>query len=373
MSRFATTLRKLLPIGTPASVGLDIGAASVKVVSLQGNGGGRPKLTGIGRARTAPNCVVDGRIQDPRGLGESIRAAFEDARLPINGQPATIGLRGLSVVYKRLLLPFQNGSEMDAQLLVEAQQQIDSDLTDWEIDYQVLTQPDAQGQVAVMLVAANRKVVEEYAALLKDVGLETGIVDCDVFAMENSFQQSLGESDESVLCVDIGRDGTRLNLLHEGIPLVVRNCEMGGAVLSESIGRALGISFDQAEALKIAASNDEEMGHGGSAEVEGAIDWYIRDLCQEIQRTLDFFGQAQNDVKLDGIDRVILSGGGARAKGLAHGLSGALKAPVAFSNPFHSIEVPRKLLGQCPDLEHAPFLHGVSLGLALRYPKDKPA
>ena len=366
MASFVTQLQRVFSVGGPIQIGIDVGASAVKVVALRGGQGGSPKLVGLAVEETPMGCVIDGMLSDTRSMADVVKNALMRCGVSYKDESASVGLRGLNVVFKRLIVPFQQPEDMARQVLLDAQQQVDSDLGDWIIDYQILTAPDPQGQVAVMLVAAKRSSVEEFQGLLTLVGVKPNIFDCDVFAIGNSFEHSTGVVRESVLCLDIGRDTTKINVIQDGIPILVRSVPLGGAHLTEQISKAMGIDFEQAESMKISASQSPDVAN--QTQMASALKAHTDEICEEIQRTLDFFSNAASENKIEAIERVVLSGGGAAAPGLANAIGQYLKSQVSLADPFAKISVGPKFETQINGMRQ---VFSVAVGLALRYGGDK--
>jgi type IV pilus assembly protein PilM len=360
-------LADLFSFGSDVHIGIDVGASAVKIVALKGNRGKSPKVVGVAYEETPVGAVIDGQLSDTRSMADIIRGGLERAGIRYKKQNVNIGLRGLNVVYKRLVLPFQRPEEMAQQVLLEAQQQVDSDLAEWVIDYQVIGTPDSQGQSAVMLVAAKRAAVEEYDNLVKLVGCEPAVFDCDVFAIENSHEHSRGNTSETVMCLDIGKDSTKVNILQDGAPVLVRSISLGGQHLTECIQRISAIDLEQAETMKVSASSSGDLMSGEYAQ---AVQTHVDEVCEELKRTLEFFANAQTDLKIDTIDRVVLSGGGASTAPLANGVGKFLRCEVGYADPFSKLAVP----GKFKDLTaQFPHVFSVAVGLALRAVGDKPS
>jgi len=364
---FKFDLSGLFSFGGDLHIGIDVGASAVKIVALKGARGKSPKVVGVAQEETPMGCVVDGLLSDTRTMAEIIRRSLESLGIRYKKQYANTGLRGLNVAYKRLVLPFQRPEEMAQQVLLEAQQQVDSDLADWVIDYQVIGKPDAQGQVAVMLVAAKRAATEEFENLLKLVGLQPAVFDCDVFAIENAHEHAYGVKSETVMCLDIGKDSTKINVLQDGAPVLVRSISLGGQHLTEQIQKNMGVDMEQAEQMKIQASMQGDI---AATELSGALQTHVDEICEEIKRTMDFFASASADLKIDTIDRVMLSGGGSTIASLATGIGRFLSCEVTYASPFDRLTVPSKFQSI---VEKDPHVFAVAVGLALRYVGDKPA
>ena len=168
----------------------------------------------------------------------------------------------INVVFKKLSVPFQGISELPKQIILEAQQHVDSDLEQWQIDYEPIGAPNNEGQIAILLVAARKAVVEEYTKMLSIVGVLPSVVDCDAFAISNSFEQSTGSDATTNLCVDVGKDSTKIHLTIAGQSSIIRSLPVGGSHFTDLIARQINISHEEAETLKWGLSDpDYAAGH----------------------------------------------------------------------------------------------------------------
>jgi type IV pilus assembly protein PilM len=85
------------------------------------------------------------------------------------------------------------------------------------------------------------------------------------------------------------------------------------------------------------------------------------EVAAEVGRTFDYF---RSTVQSQQVDKVYLSGGGAKAHGLVEQISDRLGIPVEIFNPFANLHIAN---GIDPEVlrQDAPFL-GVAAGLATR-------
>jgi type IV pilus assembly protein PilM len=368
MAGFLNSIASSLGLGANIQLGIDIGAASVKVVAVKNDSDSSVKVVGASYEETPPGCVVDGVLSDPRAMVTVVQDAIKKAGIRnYKGMNAAVGLRGVGVMFRRIMLPYQNSDEMGAQVVIEAQQQIETDLSEWIVDFQTLTPPDRQGQCAVMLVGAKRSVAEDYTTLLGMIGLKPQIFDCDVFASANALEHALGGAiPDTTLILDIGRDTTKFHLIQDAVPLIVRSFPTGGLHLTELVAKNLSISYDEAEVLKISASNSET-GHTHK-ECETAFRSYLKDLSAEIKQTIDFFANSNSDTKIDAIDKIFLCGGGARTRGLPQVLSKQFHTEVKLLNPFRQAILGGNTEAEIGDNAH---IFPVAFGLAMRETGDR--
>jgi Tfp pilus assembly PilM family ATPase len=121
------------------------------------------------------------------------------------------------------------------------------------------------------------------------------------------------------------------------------------------------MDFEQAEELKL-------NGSPFPPPCEKAVSNHFKDLSTEIQQTITFFANSNTDIRIDSIERILLSGGGASTHGLREALVKSLKTSVEFVDPFHGTENSAQVLSCVGTMPH---LFSVAFGLALRRIGDR--
>ncbi|NBO39439.1 type IV pilus assembly protein PilM [bacterium] len=347
-------------------LGIDVGASAVKVVALENNGESA-NLIGLGWEETPPGCVVDGTLSDTRTVAQVVRSALEQTRLRYKGMNASIGLRGINVVFKRISIPYQGISELPKQILLEAQQHVDSDLDNWQIDYEPIGSPNSEGQLAILLVAARKSVIEQYIEMLKQVGVKPAVLDCDAFAIANSFDFISSEKNKTNLCVDVGRDTTKIHLSISGESSIIRSLPVGGSHFTELLSRQMGINHTEAETIKWSVGTPEFA--ASHPEVKTICHQHTEELCEEIKKTIEFFAGMETQAAMRAIDSVVLSGGGSVVPGLSEGISTLLNADTIYASPFIGMTINPKIDNNVTTRYSHQF--AVATGLALRRAGDR--
>ncbi|MEW6299364.1 MAG: pilus assembly protein PilM, partial [Thermodesulfobacteriota bacterium] len=168
--------------------------------------------------------------------------------------------------------------------------------------------------------------------------------------------------DEIVALVNIGARYSSINILKGGRSAFTGDVPVGGRHFTEMLAQELGVSYEQAEAIKL---NRQAKG-AEQEEVARVLTLASEQLLDEIQRALSFFwtGSAEEQVSA-----IYLSGGTAQLPHLAVSMSERLQIPVEVSNPFRSLSVSRHI-DEAFLHQHASAL-AVSVGLATRRPGDK--
>jgi type IV pilus assembly protein PilM len=346
------------------ALGLDIGSSSVKLVHLREGKRGYTLLA-WGEAPLPPEAVVDNQLMNSSAIVQAIRELVAQQKIKV--KDVAIGVRGHSVIIKRISMPVMSQEDLDESIQWEAEQYIPFDVKDVHIDTQILTpQGDAAGQMDVLLVAAKKDMINDFTAVCAEAGLTATVVDVDAFAVQNAFEANYPQAPgQPVVLINVGAAVTNINIVSNGLATFTRDITVGGNAFTEEIQKQLNISAEEAEALKVG-------GHGETdavvpQEVERVIQGVADQMGGEIQRSLDFHAATAPDVHPT---RVYLSGGTARIPALFKVIEQRAGVPVEILNPFKNIEVDNRKFDPAVIMNAAPAA-AVAVGLALRRPGDK--
>ena len=207
------------------TVGLDIGSGLIKLVAISHASGG-PVLTKVAFTSVVNDAIVEGEVMDPAIVAEAIKGLMASAGIKAKKVVTAVG--GRDVIIKKIAMDRMKETEAREVIRWEAEQHVPFDMDNVELDFQILD-PEAEGlQMAVLLVAAKRELVEHKLALLSDVGLEASIVDVDSFALHNAFEVNYPEAMHGVVgLVNIGHETTNINILDDGVPVLTRDIPVG--------------------------------------------------------------------------------------------------------------------------------------------------
>jgi len=346
------------------ALGLDIGSASVKLVQLKEKKGGYALLA-FGTAPLPPEAIVDGALMNSAAIVQAIQELV--AQQKVKARDVAIGVRGHSVIIKKISLPRMTQEELDESIQWEAEQYIPFDVKDVNIDTQILTpEADAAGQMDVLLVAAKKDMINDYTSVCAEAGLTATVVDVDAFAVQNAFEANYEASaTDTVVLINVGAAVSNINVISRGVTTFTRDITMGGNAFTEEIQKQLNISYDEAEALKVGGQGETDA--VVPQEVERVIQGVADQMAGEIQRSLDFYAATAADNR---IARVFLSGGTSRIPALFKVLEARAGVPVELLNPFKAIDIDHKRFDAAA-VQNASAAAAVAVGLALRRPGDK--
>ncbi len=213
----------------------------------------------------------------------------------------------------------------------------------------------------LLLVAAKKEVVADYAAVAREAALNPVVVDVAAFAIQNGFEASYGSSNDVVALINVGASLSTINIVVGGTSAFTRDVTTGGNIFTDEIKRSLGCSGEEAEAVKVAFTDGD-----ATTDVSKVLQIAGQQMAGEFQKSIDFFLSSHPDMS---INRIYLSGGTSRVHSLQSAIETRARVPVEVMEPFRNVPHGSNL--------DAAYLHAhgaqglVSLGLALRAPGDK--
>ena len=346
-------------------VGLDIGSSGIKLVQLKENRG-RYILQKFGFKPLEPEVIVDGTVMDEGRVVTAIRELFDELNVKV--KQVAVSISGHAVIIKKISLPPMPDDELEGQVKLAAEQYIPFDINEVNIDFHVLPPAEgeaSEGEMSVILVAAKKDKINELTELVKGAGLVPMVMDVDAFAIENMHAINYPMSqDETTALVNVGASVMNINIVSKGTSLFTRDIPIGGNRYTESIQRELGLSYEDAEALK---KGGKASGSNQAAAAQSVIESVNAEVASEIARTIDYF---KSTVTEGEVQQVLLCGGGAQIAGLVKQLRDRMHAVVEVANPFAEVDTSGSDFDQAALADLAPMA-SVGVGLALRSVGDR--
>jgi type IV pilus assembly protein PilM len=291
---------------------------------------------------------------DPGIVADAVRGLLSTAGIKAKKVVTAVG--GRDVIIKKISMDRMKEGEAREQIRWEAEQHVPFDMDNVELDFQILD-PEGEGlQMAVLLVAAKRELVETKQTLLSDVGLEAAVIDVDAFALHNAFELNYPDAMRGVVgLVNIGHEMTNVNILDDGIPVLTRDIMIGTRRFREDLQRERNMSADEADQLLRGFERNEAL--------EPLLASRGEELAVGIERAAAFLQSSSRSAS--GLARIFTSGGGSRIPGLNRILADRLRLPVQTANPLERLQVADGVFDTMSLDEVAPLLM-LPVGLALR-------
>ncbi len=353
-------------------LGIDIGASGIKLCQLRRQRD-EIALEHFAQRPLPPNAVLDGNIMNPAQVREVLEELLSG--LKTKNKQVAFSVSGHSVIIRKITLPQMTTEELEESLPFEAAQFIPFDVNDVYLDGQVLT-PESreQGQMDVVLVAAKKDYIRDYTDLLTEVGLEPVVCDVDAFAIETMFLTNYDTSPGNpIALVNIGASKSTLNILNGSISAFTRDLGIGGSAFTEVIRKHMGVSFEEAEQMKLSdsggistgAPDQEQTDAVMSHDVLEAMENVANEIADQLNRSMEFYGATSPDPRPS---HIYLGGGCASLKLLERTIINRLGIGVTVVDPFNRIG----LGGHDNHTRLAAIAPAASVvvGLALRFPGD---
>jgi len=345
-------------------VGLDIGSSSLKLMEILDSGGGSV----VSRFIQMPlerGVIVDGAIADLGKLVERIKALFKNSGCQRKG--IVTSLSGHSVIVKKATFPSMEDQELRDVIHDEAGKYLPFDsMDDVSFDFQVLGENEYNpNQLDVIIVAAKKDIIEAYVEAIELAGLQAVILDVDSFALETMYERNYDYEEKGLaVIVNIGASITNINVVKNATSIFTRDFTIGGNSVTEVIQGQYGVTFEEAEEIKI---NGPRGGEETREDFQNRLLSFADPILSEIERSVDYFRSTYGD---EDIKQVLLAGGGAFIPGLAYDLGQRLNIPTEIVDPFRKINCNAKVIA--PDTaDRIGPLAAVAVGLALRRVGDK--
>ena len=338
--------------------GLDVGSSSIKMVELDGKMNSL-NLVGLGFENLPDDTIVDGQIMELNVVSDVINSICNNHQITTNFVVA--GVSGHSVIIKNIVLPAMSQEELEESIDWHAEEHIPYDLADVNLDYQV-TAENADSK-SVLIAACKRERIDNIKQAIQLAGKTPVVIDVDTFALQNCYEVNYQpDASQVVTLLNIGASTMNVNIVQGTRSLFTRDITVGGSQFTDVLQRNLGLSFQQAEAVKRGVME------GSEGVEEKAIEPLINDVTEivamEIQKTFDFYRATTEDNEIV-MQKILISGGGSKLAGLAEELSRRLELPVEVLDPFRNIKVDTRKFDPDYLSEIMPEM-AVAVGLAVR-------
>lgn len=341
-------------------VGVDIGTTSIKVCEVREDRKGNRALVRFGYHPLPPQTIVDGHIMNAGAIVDGLDRLFHK----VKRRDVALRVSGHSVIIKKITMPVMTPAELAEQINWEAEQHIPFELADVQIDYQVVSRREDQGQMDVLLVAAKKEEIGDLTNLALEAKLRPRVVDLDAFTVQNCFEMAYGAPpvEQTVVLLHVGASLTTLNILSQGTTAFTRDVVNGGNAITEEIQRQLGVSQEEAEAYKCGTA-------AGMVpdEVPNIVRDVVETLAGEIQRSLDFYLATSGDRE---IHKVYVSGGTANVQALHDEIAERCQVEVLPLDPLLVAQPDPKTVDPVA-LQGRTSQAVVAYGLALRKERER--
>jgi type IV pilus assembly protein PilM len=347
----------------PSTVGLDIGSSAVKAVALK-HGRAGWSLVAAGEAPTPAGGLDGGVTAQPVAVSEAIKQVMDG--LGLRRARVASALSGHSVIVKRLLLPSMTQPELEEAIPWEAEQYIPFEISDVQLDYQIVNDPGdtTKTSIDVLLVAAKRDRIDDRAAVIAQAGRHPIVIDIEAFALANAYEMNYPErNDPLAALIHVGRSSAIVCLLERGQPVFTRDISLGGQLHFDALKREFESQGLEDVAL-MRLLHGQVPSDVSRDQVSGVLREATEQIVGEIRKTIDFY---RATAPVERLSRIVLSGGAWQAVGLVDLLGTEFGAPVDIFDPFRRVSKSSRVVGA--DVSGPAY--AVAVGLAMRAEGDR--
>jgi len=338
-------------------VGLDIGSSSIKAVELQKKGNSY-QLLNLGFENLSPDTVVDGQIMELNNVSNVITSIFSEHQIKTSRIAA--GVSGHSVIVKNIVLPQMSTDELRESFSWHAEEHIPFDISDVNLDYQVTS--SSADALNVLMAACKSDKIANVKQAIQLAGKQPVVIDVDTFALQNCYEVNYQpKAGEVVALLNIGASTMNINIMNGARSVFARDASAGGSQYTSLLQKEMGLTFEQAEAVKRGYPLPEGI---QARPIQPIIEAVSDILALEIRKTMDFY-RATAEESEESIQKILIAGGSSKLPGLPEYLAKRFEIPVELFNPFREIQVDDRKFDPDYMKEIVPDM-AIAVGLALR-------
>jgi type IV pilus assembly protein PilM len=316
-------------------VGLDIQPGYVSAVQARVNGS-----ILVQRAAGMPlpsDTVREGEVLDGGVLADTLRELFDESRLD---KRVRVGVANQRTVLRTLELPpLTDRKELATAVRFQAEDQVPMPLENAVLDFHPLGVIDtpAGPRQRVIVVAAQRDMVERLLNAVRDAGLRPEGIDLSAFALIRALHRADEEHAGRVLYLNVG--GLTNMAIAEGTVCRFTRVVSGGLEsMAIEVAERHGVKLQEARELlasvELEQPNDIDSFDGElptppvdqpAIDVRPVLVAGVREIAGEVRNSLDFHRSQEGGGE---VSSVVVSGPALQISGFASALQSELRVPL---------------------------------------------
>ena len=337
------------------AIGIDIGTHAVKIAWLQKKGA-TTRAVRLFRATIA-------------GDEDFARVQGAIARAGIRGGPGLIGITGRDLIVRYTHVPPVPDWRLKLLMQFEINEVSGQSGGDVAADYGRLKLPLDSDEETVLVALARdvwlrpRLNAATGAGIKADGGCPNSVALFNAFLAHGSFDDG-----ETTYLVNIGRDNIDMAIQRDGELLFARNMAGGGQMFTEAIMSTFGLREPKSEKNKVTKGDltpraQARYPDATTEKIANAMQGPAGQLVSMIQSTV-MICRAQTRITDLTVDRVLLTGGAARMKGLRDYFAANMSVPVDIFDPVAELDLSALPAGDQEELGDSPLDFSTAIGLA---------
>jgi type IV pilus assembly protein PilM len=328
---------------TYASVGLDIGSFSVKLVKL----------------KFLSNNSVELCDFNLEPVQTELSQTLKTITQSLDIKRVNISVSGPSTIIRYVSFPKMNEAELQQALKFEASKYITFPISEAILDSYILKPDLPDNKMLVLLAAVKKEFINQRLKLMQELGIKTNIVDIDSLALVNAFSFNYLQDDDNlkkktIALLNIGASVSNINILERGTPVLSRDIYIAGNNLTQKIAETLETDLKSAQDWKLNPDKDK------LDKVISPVKSILSELAVELRTSFDYY-ESQS---ASSVEKIFLSGGSSKFLDLKDMLSNLLGIEVEYWDPLRKINIPNDI--NADKVKASSSQLAVAIGLALR-------
>ncbi len=329
------------------AIGLDIGKSSIVGVQMAGKAP-NAVFKGYHERPIPEGLVYEGEVIDPEGLADELRGFMKESGF--KGKCVHLGVGNQKVIVRHVEMQDMPEDELRGAIEFQAQDYIPIPIEDAVLDFLPLgsvTDDEGASKQEVVLVAAQREMIDRYVHATKKAGVKVAGIDSSAFALtralapQRSFVDQGSEADHAFGIINVSSSVSTLVVARDSVPKFTRIVNVAfdsfiGALASRQ-GASVEDALVLAERIGLAGPRTPDVETYTAAtieDVQSALAPVAAELGEEIRRSLDYYTSQDYTTK---VDHVTITGRGALLRNIDAFLSDFLNLEVTVGDPFKKV------------------------------------
>ena len=315
---------------TPPYFGLDISELSVKVLQMA-HKGKYDSVYAFASEKITAGLIENGEIKNVDAVVDAIKRVRKKAG--ISTKNVICSLPESKAFLRIVTIPQMKNEEVAEAIKWEIEAAIPLSIDQVYYDWQVLDRrlTKDKRQIDVIIVAVSKEFINSFIYILKKAGLTTYGFEIESVAQANSLLRD-SEKGATTMIIDVGDRSTSFVVTVDNIPVFTSSIPLSAEIMTKAIEQTFGISYDEAEEIKKIYGIGSVLKNDHVFQATKSV---VENFVIEAQKSIDFYSNSLT--YSEGIDRIIMCGGGARMKGIVPYLSRRLGYNIELGNPWVNV------------------------------------
>lgn len=290
-------------------VGLDIDLAKIKAAEVVRKGRNR-LVTRLAMQTLPSGAIVDGKVRSSSDLIQGLEALLKAA--DFNTDSVVLGVRSPWVTVKTHKMPAMPKRELEKAIEYELPELVSFPIPSMrDVCYDFFVNSETEQEMEVVIVACQRKNLDPYIEVMRQVGLTLEGIDVPSFGWGDLLRDGKRRA-----YVEASDGQTTVQVILDGVFKVLRMVPLGMAHLREGVQEAFQCSAEQAQELCQKHNLDYLLleGTGSKRLLRAAVQQFTGSILQ----TLDFVRAQERAASFPSmLDEIVLIGDFADLEGLS--------------------------------------------------------